>query len=124
MSKIVHFEIPVDDPDRASAFYRGALGWEISGFGNQPYWLVRAGADDEAGANGALITRSEVHRTPVVIAGVDDIDAALSRVQQSGGLIAHEKVPIPGVGWSAYVVDSEGNTIGLFQDDTSALPDG
>lgn len=124
MSKIVHFEIPVDDPDRASAFYRSALGWEISGFGNQPYWLVRAGADDEAGANGALITRSEVHRTPVVIAGVDDIDAALSRVQQSGGLIAHEKVPIPGVGWSAYVVDSEGNTIGLFQDDTSALPDG
>jgi len=44
MSKIVHFEIPVDDPDRASAFYHDVLGWEISGFGKEPYWtcaLVR-----------------------------------------------------------------------------------
>lgn len=53
MAKIVHFEIPVDDPDRASAFYRAAFDWEISGFGDEPYWLVRAGAEDEPGADGA-----------------------------------------------------------------------
>jgi hypothetical protein len=33
------------------------------------------------------------------------------------------KLPVPGVGWSAYVLDSEGNTIGLFQPDTSATAD-
>ena len=115
MSKIVHFEIPVDDPDRASAFYRDALGWEISGFGEQPYWLVRAGADDEPGANGALIGRGDVHQSPIVIAGVEDIDDALNRILQSGGQVVQGKLPIPGVGWSAYVLDSEGNTIGLFQ---------
>ena len=43
MSKVVYFEIPVDDPDRAAGFYRDALGWEISRFGDEPYWLVRAG---------------------------------------------------------------------------------
>jgi predicted enzyme related to lactoylglutathione lyase len=30
MPKIVHFEIPADDPQRAGAFYRHMLGWEIS----------------------------------------------------------------------------------------------
>jgi len=120
VSKIVHFEIPVDDPTRATAFYRDALGWEISGFGDQPYWLVRAGPDDEPGANGALIARGEVHRSPVVIAGVEDIDAALLRIEPSGGKVIQGKLPVPGVGWSAYVADSEGNTIGLFQNDPSA----
>jgi len=37
MSKVVHFEIPIDDPDRAAGFYRDALGWEISRSGDEPY---------------------------------------------------------------------------------------
>jgi hypothetical protein len=111
----VHFEIPVDDAGRASAFYRDAFGWEITGSDDEPYWLVSAGADDEPGANGALIGRSEVHQGPVLIVGVDDIDSVLSRVQQLGTQVVNGKLAIPGVGWSAYIVDTEGNTIGLFQ---------
>lgn len=80
MAKTVHFEIPADDPLRASMLYHDALGWEISRFGDEPYWLVRAGADDEPGANGALVAREDLHRNPVVIAGVEDIDDVLSRV--------------------------------------------
>jgi uncharacterized protein len=120
MTKIVHFEIPVDDSQRATAFYRDALGWQISGFGEQPYWLVRAGEDDEPGVNGALIGRGELHRSPVLIAGVEDLDGALSRIQRCGGTVTQGKLPIPGVGWSAYILDPEGNTIGLFQADTGA----
>ena len=117
MSKVVHFEIPVDQPERASAFYRDALGWEVSSFGDEPYWLVRAGADDEPGADGALIGRGDIHQTPVVVVGVESIDDTLGRVGASGGEILQPKMPIPGVGWSAYVRDTEGNTIGLFQPD-------
>jgi len=76
---------------------------------------VRAGADDEPGANGALLGRGELHQNPILIAGVEDIDDALSLIQQSGGQIVQGKLPIPGVGWLAYVLDSESNTIGLFQ---------
>jgi uncharacterized protein len=124
MAKIVHFEIPVDDGERASAFYHETLGWQISGFGSQPYWLVSAGAEDEPGANGALIARGDVHRNPVLIAGVTDIDVTLQRVSRAGGRVVHGKLPIPGVGWSAYFIDSEGNTIGLFQSDPAAGPQG
>ena len=124
MSKIVHFEIPVDDADRATAFYRDVLGWNIAGFGSEPYWLVTAGPDDEPGANGALIGRGDIHRSPVVIAGVDDVEAALVRAEKAGGRIVQGKMAVPGVGWSAYLVDSEGNTIGLFQPDAGATPAG
>ena len=115
MSKIVHFEIPVDDGPRASAFYRDALGWEINGFGDEPYWLVTAGDDDEVGANGALIGRGDIHRTPVLIVGVTDLDNAVASVERAGGRVVHGRQEIPGVGWSAYFVDTEGNTIGLFE---------
>jgi predicted enzyme related to lactoylglutathione lyase len=115
MTKIVHFEIPVDDNQRASDFYRSSFGWEISGFGDQPYWLVRAGADDEPGANGALIARGEVHQTPVLVIGVENLDAALERVSAGGGQVVQPRIEIPGVGWSAYVRDTEGNTVGVFQ---------
>jgi len=122
MSKIVHFEIPVDEPARAVEFYRDALGWEISSFGDEPYWLVRAGEDDEPGANGALIGRGDLHQSPILIVGVENIEAALLRIESSGGKVLQGKLPVPGVGWSAYVADSEGNTIGLFQDDATAHP--
>lgn len=124
MPKIVHFEIPVDDPDRASAFYRDVLGWEISRFADQPYWLVRAGPDDEPGANGALVGRGGLHQSPVVIAGVGDLDAVLAGIEPGGGRVLQGKAAVPGMGWSAYVSDPEGNTVGLFQLDPGAAGDG
>lgn len=120
MAKIVHFEIPVDDAERASAFYRATLGWQIMGFGAEPYWLVTAGADDEPGADGALIARGDIHRNPVLIAGVDDIDATIRKIEAEGGRMLQGKLPVPGVGWSAYFLDPEGNTIGIFQADPNA----
>lgn len=114
MSKVVHFEIPVDDAERASAFYRDAFRWDIA-TGDQPYWLVKAGADDEPGADGALIGRGEVHQSPVVVVGVDDLDDVLGRIEKLGGTVLQGRLEIPHVGWSAYVRDTEGNTIGLFQ---------
>ena len=120
MPKIVHFEIPVDDPERAIAFYRDVLGWAVSRYGDTPYWLVRAGEDEEPGADGALVSREELHRAPVLVAGVADIGDVLSRAQQCGGEVVQGRLPIPGMGWSAYVRDSEGNTIGFFQPDTAA----
>jgi len=120
MSKIVHFEIPVDDARRATSFYHDVLGWEISQYEDQGYWLVRAGGDDEAGANGALIERGDLHQAPVVIAAVSDIDGALTRVEKAGGRVTQVKQPIPGMGWAAYARDTEGNAIGLFQVDAGA----
>ena len=29
MSRVVHFEIPADNPDRVAEFYKKVLGWNI-----------------------------------------------------------------------------------------------
>ena len=120
MSKVVHFEIPVDDAERAQRFYSSVFGWTIEGWGEEPYWLVTAGDEDEMGADGALLQRSEVHAAPVVIVGVDDIDAALQRATDAGAKLVHGKNAVPGMGWSGYVEDPEGNVIGVWQTDESA----
>jgi uncharacterized protein len=114
--------VPFDDPLRAVAFYSNVLGWASSRFDELPYWLVTAGDEAEPGADGAISGRDAVHQAPVVVAAVDDIDAALGRVTAHGGVVLQAKLPVPGVGWSAYFVDPEGNTIGLFQNDPAAAP--
>jgi uncharacterized protein len=113
-------EIPVDDPDRAAGFYRDGAGLGDLPFRRRAVLASARGPGEEPGANGALVGCGDLHRSPVLTVGVDDIDDALRRVQRYGGTVAQPKLPVPGVGWSAYVLDSEGNTIGLFQPDTSA----
>lgn len=47
------------------------------------------------------------------------------RVTDAGGEVVLGKSPIPTMGWMARFRDSEGNTIGLFQEDTSVpMPEG
>lgn len=122
MAKIVHFEIPVDDADRASAFYRAAFDWEITGYGEEPYWLVRAGAADEPGADGALIGRGAIHQSPVLIIGVTSVDETLAKIEQAGGEVIQGKLEIPTVGWSGYFRDPEGNTVGIFEPHPDSMP--
>ena len=60
MSKVIHFEIPADDPERAVTFYKNVFDWEIQKWeGPMDYWLATAGPDDELGINGAIMPRGE-----------------------------------------------------------------
>lgn len=117
MARPVHFELPVDDPERAQVFYESVFGWDINGWGDFPYWLVTSGPDSEPGINGALTTRSDNFPMPVLVIGVDDIDAAIAAAADAGASIVGAKNPIPGIGYSVYLDDPEGNRIGLFQSD-------
>jgi predicted enzyme related to lactoylglutathione lyase len=113
----MHFEIPIDNPDRASAFYRGVFNWNVTKFGPADYWNMTANAEPGPGAEGALTLRSEAPEGVVVYIGVDDIDQAMARVKTAGGTLITEKLPIPHFGWMARFRDTEGNLIGLFQED-------
>jgi predicted enzyme related to lactoylglutathione lyase len=52
--------------------------------------------------------------------GVDSVDEAVKKVVAQGGKVTNPKHAVPGVGWLAYCVDTEGNQFGLMQDDPSA----
>ncbi len=121
MSRVIHFEIPVDDPDRAVKFYGNVFGWDIGTWsGPAEYWLATTGPDEEPGINGAL-TRRSGDWAPVHV-GVASVEESLKNIQEAGGQIVTPKMPIPGVGYMAYCRDTEGNALGIFEQDPSAVP--
>ncbi len=120
--EVVHFEIPVDDVDRARAFYKDAFGWQINPVPDMDYTLVGTTPADEQGRpkepgsiNGGLAVRQAPINHPLITVDVDDIDAALPRIEQLGGKTVAPKMPIGDMGFAAYFADSEGNVLGLFQ---------
>ena len=115
--KIVHFEVPVGDADRASAFYSGLFGYEIGssvmeGF---DYRMFQAAEDQ----GGAIMPSEKAGSGLIVYLDTDDIDASVARVRELGGS-AEDKQPVPTHGWFAPCTDTEGNNFSLWQADTNA----
>jgi len=120
MPRVVHFEIPADNPERAAAFYKKAFGWKIEKWpGPMDYWMVNTGTDGEPGINGGLLKKGDVSTTTNTV-GVESVDDALAEVSKAGGKMIMPKTPIPTVGYFAYCQDTEGNLFGVMQFDPSA----
>ncbi|HLN76236.1 MAG TPA: VOC family protein [Nocardioidaceae bacterium] len=119
--KVVHFEIPYDDGDRARGFYKEAFGWDLQSWGDGSYTLVSTGPTGETGPtetgfiNGGMMKREGFFSAPVVTVAVDDIDEVLTAIGRLGGKTVQERMPVGDMGFSAYFQDPEGNVIGLFQ---------
>ena len=114
--KLVHFELPVQDVDRAKRFWSGVFGWEFgdSAMPDFQYFMVRTGEDQ----GGAIFPADEPATNPIVYFDTDDIDASIAKVKELGGT-AEDKTPIPHVGWFTRCVDTEGINFSLFQSDES-----
>ena len=119
MDKVVHFEIPYDNKDRASRFYSEIFGWKLLDIPEMEYTMVYASRTDknnmavEKGAiNGGLFHRDDTATQPMVVIGVKSIDETVKKVISAGGRLVTPKQPIPN-GSYARVADCEGNIIGL-----------
>jgi predicted enzyme related to lactoylglutathione lyase len=120
MSRVIHFEIPAGDPERAANFYRKVFGWKIEKWpGPMEYWMVSTGAEGTPGINGGLMKNTDVKTTTNTI-GVDSVDSAVATVQSAGGKLVVPKMPIPMLGYFAYCEDPEGNLFGVMQADPNA----
>lgn len=125
MPRVVHFELPVEDLQRAASFYSDVFGWTASNWeGPADYLLVSTGSDAEPGINGAILRRGGPVETTTNTIAVTSVDDYAQRVSRAGGEIVQEKTAIPGVGYVAYCRDPEGNVFGIFAYDKSAsLPE-
>jgi predicted enzyme related to lactoylglutathione lyase len=121
MHRVIHFEIPADNPERAAAFYSEIFGWKFQKWdGPMPYWLISTGSEAERGIDGGLKARSHAGESTVNTVGVASVDESLRAIERKGGKTVVPKMAIPGVGWLAYCTDPEGNTFGVLQPDESA----
>jgi predicted enzyme related to lactoylglutathione lyase len=128
MGRVVHFEIHADDPERAVAFYTGVFGWQVTPLPDMSYWLLSTGTE-APGIDGAVLRRQgdpPAAGAPVmgacVTVQVDDLEATLAKAFATGGQLALETMPVPGVGLLAYLLDTEGNVLGVLQPEAAAPP--
>ena len=113
-SKLVHFEIPAEDTARAREFWGSLFGHEYRSWdGPVEYHMF------EGEPGGGLYPAQAGERGLIVYFGTDDIRASIARVRELGGTVDGDAEPIPGIGWYARCVDTEGNPFSLFQSDES-----
>jgi predicted enzyme related to lactoylglutathione lyase len=119
---VVWADIPVVDMDRARAFYAKVLGGPVDMMPGMTdvALLMPLGTGDPSDVSGDLVVGDRVpsttHGVTLYLSAMGDIDGMLSRVVAAGGTIEREKGFMgEGIGWIAYIHDSEGNRIGIQQ---------
>lgn len=127
MGRPVHFEIHAADPQRSQDFYEQVFGWGFQRWGEQQYWTITTGPDDVPGINGGMLPRQGAgpeQGAPanafVVTVGVEDLDRTLEDALKLGAEVRYPRMPVPGVGWLAYIADPDGNLLGVLQPDEAA----
>ena len=120
--KVVHFEVPFDDGDRARNFYKEAFGWQIMEMPEMGYTIVMTGPSNDSGPtesgfiNGGMLSREQGATSgPVVVLDVESIDTALEKIGDLGGSTVVGKTAVGEMGFAAYFTDTEGNVMGLWE---------
>lgn len=120
--RVVHFEVPYDDADRARAFYAEVFGWAIQPVPEMGYDFVQTGPVDDAGMpteagyiGGGMLQRQDDIGRPIVTIDVEDMTQALATIAEHGGATIAGPEEVGGMGIAAYFKDSEGNLMGLWQ---------
>lgn len=130
MGRLVHFEIHVDDMERAKKFYGEVFGWKFedwSDYAGMPYFGAVTGDGDEHRMDGALMQRqspppekNQSLNGYVCTIGVEDYDAIEAKILDHGGTVALPKYALPGMAWQGYYKDTEANIFGVHQPDKNA----
>ncbi|TCO58549.1 VOC family protein [Actinocrispum wychmicini] len=121
--RVVHFEIPFEDGDRAREFYREAFGWNLMVMPEVSYTMAATGPMNEQGRttepgyiNGGMFDRSLGDAAgPVVTIEVDNVDDALATIEKLGGTTVAGRTAVGDMGFSGYYKDTEGNIMGLWE---------
>ena len=120
MGRPTHFEIPVDNPDRAERFYAAVFDWNFQRYPGAPaYYGMATTGESNPGINGALFQRTPDSETTLTME-TDSIEKSTAKILAEGGTVVQDKTPIPSMGWFATYKDTEGNKFGLFTNDPNA----
>jgi predicted enzyme related to lactoylglutathione lyase len=115
-NRVVHFEIPANQPEALTKFYGEIFGWKFSKMEmpGPEYWLADTGSDGP-GINGAIMQRQHPQHPWMNYVDVKSIDAVIQAATTLGATVALPKTAIPGMGAYAAIIDPQGNLCGLWE---------
>jgi uncharacterized protein len=112
------FEIPVTDMERARQFYGQLLDTDIPADPAGPGFVMAMFTNCD-GVCGALMAGDgyvpSASGTVVYLNCNPSLDAVLARVEAAGGQIVVPKTDIGENGFFAFILDTEGNRVGLHE---------
>lgn len=117
MPTLVHFDIPAENIKRAKTFYESLFDWKIERVpGPMKYYTIFT-KDEEGnpGVGGGMGEKSQPEERITNYIGVSSIDEYVEKLKTLGGKVTMPKTTIPGFGYLARFLDTEGNTIGLWE---------
>lgn len=122
---VIHFEMPYQDSERLSKFYRDTFGWDMHNLGAQMGDYVMATTTDIDDNNmitvpgtingGFFPAAAGAPTAPSVVISVDDIHATIKKINETGGNVLGEPMDIPGIGTYVNFMDTEGNRVSILQ---------
>lgn len=116
VNRPVHFEIPAKEPEKLAKFYTDVFGWQFmkAPIPGMEYWLCTTGTEG-AGINGAIMPRQNAEHNLTNYINVASVDATIEKATKAGAKVALAKMPVPGVGFVACLIDPQGNMCGLWE---------
>ena len=122
MDSIVHFEIPVDNMDRAKDFYTEIFGWDLQDMPGTEYVMANSAPVDKdqmptkpGAINGGLTPRMSDTPGFLNYISVDSIDDYLNTIEKHNGSVITPNTPMGEFGSYARFKDPEGNVMGLWE---------
>ena len=123
MDPVVHFDIPADDVSRAKKFYSSVFGWKVEDVPGMDYTMAITTEIDEktrmplkpGAINGGIVKRPNPGDSPIIAINVSSVDDYLKKAVEHGAKVKVPKGPVGDMGFYACIIDTEGNTIALWQ---------
>jgi uncharacterized protein len=119
-ARLVWFEIPADDVERARAFYGKLFGWKIKKFPDpMEYWQIDTGGGDGA-THGGMMKRQHPQHGVTNYISVPSVNRYMAKVEKLGGKVCMPKTAVPEMGYFAVCRDLDNNTFAIWEMDEKA----
>lgn len=120
MHAVNWFEIPALDLERAFNFYHTVLNGKVrkGTFGNGELVLFDVPFNTGEAVGGSIVVRPDLKPTTdggvVYLNAFGKLQDAVDKVEKAGGKVLIPRLNLGKFGFSAIIIDSEGNKIGLI----------
>ena len=120
LNRIVRFEIPVEDTEKAREFFHTVFGWDIrtrtGPWGSMIEVLTGSGSGPYIG--GSFFRKSAVppeFSRIINIIEIHDTETMKKEVEEHGGQIVFGPIQYADLGKMTYFKDTEGNILGMLE---------
>ena len=121
MNVLTHFEIPVNDVDKAKEFYSNLFDWEFNYMEEMKYLMFNTESEDgKTKLGGGIFKKPNENFKVTNYFSVKNLTESAKKVEQLGGKIVVPKTPVPGMGWFVHFTDIDGNLLALWENDPKA----